>query len=153
MPTIVEGSFVGSSMACAMPKSHTFTSPEWVIMTFPGLMSRWMIPDRWDSSSASRIPKAMCTATFGSNAPASISRRRILPSMYSMMMKGMGISAETSGIVCSPASYTRTMFGCPIALTECASRWNRFRESASIATSGRNVFIATRRFNRVSVPT
>ncbi len=36
-----------SDIARAMPKSITFTSPEGVSITLPGLMSRWMIPARW----------------------------------------------------------------------------------------------------------
>ncbi len=36
-----------SEIARAMPKSITFTSPAGVSMTFPGLMSRWMMPARW----------------------------------------------------------------------------------------------------------
>ena len=33
-----------SASARAMPKSMTLTSPVWVIITLPGLMSRWMMP-------------------------------------------------------------------------------------------------------------
>ena len=36
-----------SLIARAMPKSITFTSPDGVSITLPGLMSRWMIPARW----------------------------------------------------------------------------------------------------------
>ena len=37
-----------SEMARAIPKSITLTSPDGVSMTLPGLMSRWMIPARWE---------------------------------------------------------------------------------------------------------
>ena len=40
-----------------MPKSITLTSPLGVIMTFPGLTSRWTIPLRWLKSSADRMPR------------------------------------------------------------------------------------------------
>ncbi len=36
-----------SLIARAIPKSITLTSPLGVSMTFPGLMSRWMMPARW----------------------------------------------------------------------------------------------------------
>ena len=38
---------LASETARAIPKSITFTSPDGVSITFPGLMSRWMIPVRW----------------------------------------------------------------------------------------------------------
>ena len=37
-----------SAMARAMPKSITFTWPDGVSMTLAGLMSRWMMPERWE---------------------------------------------------------------------------------------------------------
>jgi hypothetical protein len=36
-----------SETALAMPKSITLTSPEGVSITLAGLMSRWMMPERW----------------------------------------------------------------------------------------------------------
>ncbi len=36
-----------SAMARAMPKSMTLTWPDGVSMTLAGLMSRWMMPERW----------------------------------------------------------------------------------------------------------
>ncbi len=37
-----------SATARAMPKSITFTRPDGVIITFAGLMSRWMMPALWE---------------------------------------------------------------------------------------------------------
>ena len=36
-----------SEIARAIPKSITLTSPAGVSITLPGLMSRWMMPERW----------------------------------------------------------------------------------------------------------
>ncbi len=47
-----------SETARAIPKSITFTAPDGVIMTLPGLMSRCTTPARCEYSSASRIPSA-----------------------------------------------------------------------------------------------
>ena len=48
-----------ASAVLAKPRSHTFTVPSLVILTFPGFRSRWMIPF---SRAASRV-SAICLAT------------------------------------------------------------------------------------------
>ena len=59
-----------SSMALAMPKSMTFTAPVEVSMMFPGLMSRWTIPTRWEYSKASSTPETISTASgIGTASP------------------------------------------------------------------------------------
>jgi hypothetical protein len=72
-----------------MPKSITFTSPEGVIMTLPGLMSRCTMPARWATSSAPQTSAAISSARWGSSRPSSSSRSRsVRPSTYSMTMNG-----------------------------------------------------------------
>ena len=76
-----------SSMARAMPKSMTFTAPVEVSMMFPGLMSRWTIPTRWEYSRASRTPETISAASaIGTASPSLRSSRTVCPSTYSMTM-------------------------------------------------------------------
>ena len=76
-----------SSTARAMPKSITFTAPVEVSMMLPGLMSRWMIPARWEYSRASRTPVTISTASgMGTASPSPRNSRTVCPSTYSMTM-------------------------------------------------------------------
>ena len=76
-----------SSMARAIPKSMTFTMPVEVSIMFPGLMSRWTIPARWEYSNASRTPVTISTASeMGTASPSPRSSRTVCPSTYSMTM-------------------------------------------------------------------
>jgi hypothetical protein len=78
-----------SATARAMPKSMTLTAPPRLIITFPGLTSRWMIPFRWLKSSAAQTSATISIARRGISRPSVLSTsRRVRPSTYSMTMYG-----------------------------------------------------------------
>ena len=56
------------STTCAMPKSHSTTVPSSRIITFSGLMSRWMIPTSWAQLKARAI--SLLPGTFVSDKPS-----------------------------------------------------------------------------------
>ena len=91
-----------SATARAMPKSMTLTAPLLVIMTFAGLMSRWMMPLRWLKSSALQMSATISMARRAGSRP-SLRRmsRSVRPSTYSMTMNG---TAVPSGAASSPVS-------------------------------------------------
>ncbi len=71
----------------AMPKSITFTRPARVIMTFAGLMSRWITPLSCAWSSASSTARVMRVASGHGNAPCTATRlSSVSPSTYSITM-------------------------------------------------------------------
>ena len=93
---------VASAIARAIPKSMTFTVPSSVIMMLPGLMSRWTMPARWEYSSALSSAAMISPARWASiGCSGSMKARRVLPSTYSMTMKGMVTSAPVTVRCCS----------------------------------------------------
>ncbi len=79
-------------LARAMPKSATLTSPDGVMSTLPGLMSRWITPRRWAVASARAMSLATAAASTGSIGPRAIDSRSVLPSTYSMTMNEVSCS-------------------------------------------------------------
>ena len=76
------GCLMAAATERASPKSSTFTTPLSVIITFPGLRSRWTMPAAWVTTRTS----AICSAIFNladQSSPAWSARRRFLPSMSS----------------------------------------------------------------------
>ncbi|XXX72597.1 hypothetical protein WMF30_33600 [Sorangium sp. So ce134] len=70
-----------------MPKSTTFTIPARVTRAFSGLRSRWTMPARWATRTASAICAAIESALGRSSAPRRrISSRSEIPSMSSITM-------------------------------------------------------------------
>ncbi len=95
---------VDVSAVFAMPKSLTLGIPVSVSKTFPGLMSRWMMPASCAAESAESTAHETSTARGGIERTERGSRqpgcdREVVP------------SRGTGGRVSSPQSYTVTMFG------------------------------------------
>ncbi len=91
---------VALDSARAMPKSMTLTVPFGVIITFPGFMSRWMMPLRCEKSSAAQMSAVISSARCGISRPSPTSTSlRVLPSTYSMTMNGSVPSASLSSPV------------------------------------------------------
>ena len=78
--------------ARAIPKSATLTSPDGVMRTLPGLMSRWMTPRRCAVARARAMSLAIPAASAGAIGPAAMDSRSVLPSTYSMTMKEVSCS-------------------------------------------------------------
>ena len=91
-----------SATARAMPKSMTFTAPDCVIITFAGLMSRWMMPLRWLNSSALQMSAVISMARCHGSRP-SLRRmsRSVRPSTNSMTMNGIDVPSAAAS---SPVS-------------------------------------------------
>jgi hypothetical protein len=76
-----------SESARAMPKSITLTAPDGVIMTLAGFTSRWMIPWRWEKSSAEHTSATTSQTRYGSIGPPDLTMSRsVRPGTYSMTM-------------------------------------------------------------------
>jgi hypothetical protein len=72
-----------------MPKSMTLTWPFCVIITLPGLMSRWMIPCRWLNSRAAQMSAMISSARRGwSRCSWARTSLRVRPLTNSMTMNG-----------------------------------------------------------------
>ncbi len=133
-------------MARAMPKSMTLTTFRFVIITLPGLMSRWTRPSSWLISSAASTSAVIRRALSAGIAPycrtsASRTAPSGCPSTYSMTMYGVVVPSRLS----SPVSKTETMFVCVSLATAWASRRKRSRKACSRPSSVWSVLIATRR--------
>ena len=97
LPSVVSGpSCVGSALSAepdggslrtgrslARPKSSSFV-PDFVIMTLPGFRSRWTMPWRWATLSASAISIPWRRACSSGSAPLFRRSARVSPSRYSM---------------------------------------------------------------------
>ena len=89
-----------SASARAMPKSMTLTAPARVIITFAGLMSRWMIPLRWLKSSAPQTSAMISMARRGGSRPSVLRMSRsVRPSTYSMTMNGTAAAVGWADVV------------------------------------------------------
>ena len=76
-----------SSIARAMPKSMTLTSPACVSITLAGLMSRCTMPCWWLYASAASTPSTISSARSGtSRLPEASRSRKVEPSTYSITM-------------------------------------------------------------------
>lgn len=131
-------------MARAMPKSITLTTPRFVIITLPGLMSRWTRPISWLISRAASTSVVIFRALSAGMAPYcamswSSTEPSGRPSTYSMTMYGVVMPPSSS----SPVSKTETMFVCVSFATAWASRRKRSRKACSRPSSVCSVLIAT----------
>ena len=128
-------------LARAIPKLTTFTPPSWVIMMFPGLMSRCTRPAPCATSSASQTAAAMPTArSTGSprapDWPAWASRwLSEVPCTSSMTMYGEPWS--------TPESKTMTIRGWASIAACCASRPKRSAKRGSSARPPLSTLTAT----------
>ncbi len=81
------GAVSGPLMSRAIPKSITRTLPSRVIITFAGLMSRWITPWACAAPSASAISCAIVAACFGGSVlPDPRKSASVRPSMYCITM-------------------------------------------------------------------
>lgn len=131
-------------IARAIPKSITLTTPRLVIITLPGLMSRWTRPISWLVSRAASTSAVTLRALSAGIAPccwmsAWSTEPSGCPSTYSMTMYGISAPPSSS----SPVSKTETMLVCCSLATACASRRNRSRNDCSRPSSVCSVLIAT----------
>lgn len=131
-------------MARAMPKSMTLTTPRLVIITLPGLMSRWTRPISWLVSRAASTSAVTLSAFSAGIAPYCVmsdwrAEPSGCPSTYSMTMYGMSMPSRSP----SPVSNTDTMLVCDSFATAWASRRKRSRKDCSRPSSLWSVLIAT----------
>ncbi len=138
-------------MARAMPKSMTLTTPRLVIITLPGLMSRWTSPFSWLISRAASTSAVTFRALSAGIAPycrmsSSSTEPSGRPSTYSMTMYGVAMPFNSS----SPVSKTETMLVCVSLATACASRRKRSRKACSRPSSVWSVLMATWRSSTAS---
>ena len=80
----------------ARPKSITLVCPRGVMMTFEGLMSRWMIPRACASVSASATCVAMASDSFNFIDLRLSFRSSVSPSTYCIIMKLRPSASPTS---------------------------------------------------------
>ena len=81
----------------AMPKSITLITPSRVIITLPGLMSRWITPCACAAAIAAQIFCAISAACTGvGRRPVAMNSARVLPSMNSITMYCVPSSAPVS---------------------------------------------------------
>ena len=127
----------------ASPKSNTLTRPSSVTMTLLGFKSRCTMPRSCaaDNASASGTP---ISKNCGSGRPPGTMRvSRLWPSTSSMAINRLPSASSTEKMV--------TMLGWFSEASERASRSKRARRSASCATAGGSILIATSRPSFVSV--
>jgi hypothetical protein len=131
-PVMVSASL---STAYEMPKSMT-RGPSSAIRTLLGFRSRWTMPTRWMSRSASTRPSASTRSALPRSGPSwATMSARVRPGTYSVAIHGCGASgsASTTGAVNAP--LTRRA-----AATSCRKR---VRNSSSSAYAGCTSLTAT----------
>jgi len=72
-----------SPVARARPKSMSL-APDFVSITFPGFMSRWITPARWARSSASAICTPSLRISAGASGPFASRSASVSPSTSSI---------------------------------------------------------------------